>query len=259
VAVPAPRASALRWTGPSSLRFADAYVGGLDNAAWDLVFNTFGSLMAAICCALYGVDRIMETTLEVRWFAPGHPPDALTRRFDDLGAPGPQSRTDTYLDLSGTDDLGVKLREGGKAFELKLRQHDFGETKLAGRATGNLERWQKWSYPVIDAACQAAGLGLPGGSWVEVEKNRRLITYRLAADGTVVPVEARQGDGCSVEITTLVMKGSEWWSLGFEAFGAHERLADALTATAETFFAGADVDRALDRTRSCGYPAWLQS
>ena len=41
----------------SSLRFTDAYVGGLDNAGWDLVFNTFGSLMAAVCCAASGVDR----------------------------------------------------------------------------------------------------------------------------------------------------------------------------------------------------------
>lgn len=41
----------------SSLRFADAYVGGLDNAGWDLAFNTFGSVLAAICCALYRVER----------------------------------------------------------------------------------------------------------------------------------------------------------------------------------------------------------
>ncbi len=31
----------------SSLRFADAYVGGFTNAAWDLVFNTFGAATAA--------------------------------------------------------------------------------------------------------------------------------------------------------------------------------------------------------------------
>ncbi|MGH8990722.1 MAG: hypothetical protein ACRDZ7_04260, partial [Acidimicrobiia bacterium] len=36
----------------SALRFADAYVGGFNNAGWDLVFNTFGSLMAALWCAL---------------------------------------------------------------------------------------------------------------------------------------------------------------------------------------------------------------
>lgn len=200
----------------------------------------------------------METTLEARWFAPGRPPDALTRRFDDLGVPGPQGRTDTYLYLSGTDDLGVKLREGGTAFELKLRQHDFGETKLAGVA-GHLERWQKWSFPVTDAACQAAGFGLPVESWVEVEKNRRLITYRLAADGTVFPVAARQGDGCSVEITSLVTNHSEWWSLGFEAFGTQDRLADALTATADAFFTGGNLARALDGARSCAYPDWLHA
>jgi uncharacterized membrane protein YjdF len=32
----------------SALRFADAYVGGLDNAGWDLAFNTLGSLTAAL-------------------------------------------------------------------------------------------------------------------------------------------------------------------------------------------------------------------
>lgn len=195
----------------------------------------------------------------MRWFAPGHPPEALTRRFDDLGAPGPQSRTDTYLDLSGTDDLGVKLREGGTAFELKLRQHDLGETKFNAGPTGNVERWQKWSFPVTDEACPTAGFGLPVESWVEVEKSRRLSTYRLAPDGTVSPVEGRAGDGCSVEITELVMDGSQWWSLGFEAFGAQERLADALTATAAAFFAGAEVAGALDGARSCAYPAWLNA
>jgi hypothetical protein len=34
----------------SSLRFADAYVGGLENAGWDLAFNTAGSAIAAVCC-----------------------------------------------------------------------------------------------------------------------------------------------------------------------------------------------------------------
>lgn len=199
----------------------------------------------------------METTLEVRWFAPGRPRDALTRRFDDLGAPGPQSRTDTYLAISGTDDLGVKLREGGQAFELKLRQHDFGAAKLTAGAAGNLERWQKWSFPVTDAASRASRLGLPGESLVEVEKNRRLLTYRLAPDGSASPVEERAGDGCSVELTRLMVRGREWWSLGFEAFGSQDRLADALTAATGAFLAAGAVAAALDGARSCAYPAWL--
>jgi hypothetical protein len=35
----------------SALRFADAYVGGLDNAGWDLAFNCLGGVLAAIGCA----------------------------------------------------------------------------------------------------------------------------------------------------------------------------------------------------------------
>jgi hypothetical protein len=200
----------------------------------------------------------METTLEVRWFGPGPPPEGITRRFDALGAPGPQGRVDTYLVLPGTDDLGVKLRDGGAALECKLRQHDFGDTKVAGAVAGNLERWQKWSFPVEDATCRAAELGLPAAALVEVDKRRRLVTYRLAPDGSAAPGGGREGDGCSVEITSLTVHGTEWWSLGFEAFGSQDRLADALTATAETFFAGgAKMSELLTGALSCGYPAWL--
>lgn len=200
----------------------------------------------------------METTLEVRWFGPGRPPDELVARFDDLAAPGPARRTDAYLLLPGTDDLGVKLREGGVAFELKLRQHDFGEAKFAGGPAGNLERWQKWSFPVADAACRMASLGLPAGSLVDVEKRRRLVTYRLAPDGFVTQVDERAGDGCSVEITSLLVNASAWWSLGFEAFGAQDRLADALMGAAGVFFAGEPaVAPVLAPAVSCAYPAWL--
>jgi hypothetical protein len=34
----------------SALRFADAYVGDLDNAGWDLAFNCLGGVLAAIGC-----------------------------------------------------------------------------------------------------------------------------------------------------------------------------------------------------------------
>jgi hypothetical protein len=199
----------------------------------------------------------METTLEMRWFGPGRPPDELASRFDELGACGPEDRTDTYLLLPGTDDLGVKLRDGGSALELKLRQHDFGATKLAGVA-GNLERWQKWAFRVEDDGCRAVALGLPTGSMVDVGKRRCLVTYRLAPDGSAAPADGREGDGCSVEITSLLVRGAVWWSVGFEAFGAQDRLADALTASAEAFFAaGPDAFGVLGSALSCGFPGWL--
>ncbi len=41
----------------SALRFPDAYVGGLANAGWDLVFNSFGSTTAAVWLVLAGLGR----------------------------------------------------------------------------------------------------------------------------------------------------------------------------------------------------------
>ncbi|MGH9003882.1 MAG: hypothetical protein ACRDYV_12210, partial [Acidimicrobiia bacterium] len=101
----------------------------------------------------------METTLEIRWFGPDQAPDTLIRRFDDLGATDPAERTDTYVPLIGNDSAGVKLRDGGTAFEIKLRQADLGRAESPYMPAGNLERWQKWSFPVVDPACRVAGLG----------------------------------------------------------------------------------------------------
>ena len=42
----------------SALRFADAYVGGFENAGWDLVFNAFGSLTAG--AVLLGAHRVPD-------------------------------------------------------------------------------------------------------------------------------------------------------------------------------------------------------
>lgn len=199
----------------------------------------------------------METSLEIRWFGPGQAPVVLAHRMDELGAPDPDDRTDTYLRLPGTEDVGVKLRDRGQAFEIKLRERNLGESKLNGTPTGAVERWQKWSFPIADPACRAAGLGLPGESLVDVDKSRRLLTYRLAPDGSVALADERDGDGCSVELTALVVRGAKWWSVGFEAFGTEDRLADALAASAGAFFAAAEWSGALAGARSCAYPAWL--
>ncbi len=41
----------------SALRFADAYVGGLDNAGWDLAFNALGGVLAGIGCTALSPPR----------------------------------------------------------------------------------------------------------------------------------------------------------------------------------------------------------
>ena len=142
----------------------------------------------------------------------------------------------------------------------QLRQSSVVEDLASTDVPGNLERWQKWSFPVEDPACRALALGLPSASLVDVEKDRRLHTYRLTPDGSVAAADERDGNGCSVEITALTVRGSKWWSFGFEAFGAADHLADALTATAGAFFRGAPaVAAALVGVPSLGYPAWLRT
>lgn len=199
----------------------------------------------------------MYATVEARWFAPGRPPEVLERRFDDLGAPGPEARTDAYLHLPGAPELGVKLRADGQRMEFKLREAEFGETRLAGGPAARLERWKKWSFPVTAGHRSVPGLGLPAGSWLEVGKDRRLVTYRLTRDGAVLPAAEWPDEGCSLELTALESGGRKWWSVAFEAFG--DRPVDALLATTEEFFRVPGAGEALEGTLSCAYPAWLQT
>jgi hypothetical protein len=176
----------------------------------------------------------MDRTAEVRWFAPGQPPAPLDQRMDELGATGPEGRTDVYLCLPETEALGVKLRDRGAALELKLRERALGEMEFPGGVAGSPELWQKWSF----ARDTSTDLGLPAGAWLEVDKARRL------AD-----------PGCQVELTELRADGQEWWTLGFEASGAQPE--EILTEAVAAFFSRPDLNADLEGARSCAYPAWL--
>lgn len=183
----------------------------------------------------------MDRTAEVRWFAPGPPPALLGRRMDDLGAKGPERRTDEYLCLPETEALGVKLRDRGAALELKLREQALGETEFPGGAVGSPELWQKWSFPVVDEEART-GLGLPTQAWLAVDKVRRLADY----------------PDCSAELTELQAAGEEWWTLGFEAFG-NDQLVKALTGAVADFLSESALVEEVRRARSWAYPAWLRT
>jgi hypothetical protein len=176
----------------------------------------------------------MDRTAEVRWFAPGRPPAPLDGRMDELGATGPEGRTDVYLCLPETEALGVKLRDGGAALEVKLRERALGKMEFSGGVAGSPELWQKWSFP----RGTSTDLGLPAGAWLEVDKARKLADL-----------------ACQVELTELRAAGEEWWTLGFEASGA--RPDEDLTEAVAAFFSRRDLMADLKEARSCAYPAWL--
>jgi hypothetical protein len=163
---------------------------------------------------------------------------------------------DYYLRLAGGDSLGIKLREG--RIEIKQRHGPTGVVRLHDRVAGQVEHWRKWTFPLDEASSELSGLLLPPSSWIGVEKARRLRTYRVAGDDTIVAISARgyPERGCSWELTRLRVRGEAWWTLGFEAFGEQASLRERLLLVADQVL-GAQEPPALEAGDSFSYPRWL--
>lgn len=169
----------------------------------------------------------MLPSVEARWFIAGSLPEKLRICFEQgmLVGADRKVRTDHYLFLPGTASIGVKLREG--KFEVKRRDADFGIAPIGSGATGRLGLWRKWSFTIADKGSEKA----PDGDWFSIEKKRLLRKYILENGGfrSVDPGEVFTEFGCTVELTTLKVRGVDWWSFGFEAFGPDEnRLRETL-------------------------------
>jgi hypothetical protein len=187
----------------------------------------------------------MDRTAEVRWFFRRPPPQPVTDWFDKVSDP-PEARSDVYLVLPGADALGVKIRGGTKAFELKLRPRPSQRLGLPGGITGQLEQWQRWSFDRPPISRVFPRLGLPKAHWLEVRKRRRLTTIPYGDDA-----------GCRVELTALQARGEEWATLGFESSGPDPDLVPALEAAAGALFGSLDHPGDFEADLSCGYPGWL--
>ena len=187
----------------------------------------------------------MDRSAEVRWFFRQPPPRAVIAWFETAADP-PETRSDVYLALPGTDALGVKIRGGTTRFELKLRPRPPQTFRLPGGTGGRLEEWQRWSFsrPVLSRLFPR--LGLPKTQWVEVNKERRQ---------TTVPFHGEAG--CRVELTAVRARGQAWTSVGLESFGPEQDLVPALEAAAAAVFASIDLADPLGADLSCGYPGWL--
>jgi hypothetical protein len=187
----------------------------------------------------------MDRTAELRWFFRRPPPQPVLDWFEKVADPA-QTRSDVYLVLPGTDALGVKIRGGTGAFELKLRPRPSQSLGLAAGVTGQLEEWQRWSLTRPAISRLFPRLGLPKGRWLEVRKERRQTTIPLRGDA-----------GCRVELTALKSRGQEWTTVGFESFGPELDLVPALEAAADALFGSLDLPGNLHADLSCGYPGWL--
>ena len=187
----------------------------------------------------------MDRTAELRWFFRRPPAPPVEAWFEKVGDP-PETRTDAYLVLAGSDALGVKIRGGTTRFELKVRPRPGQRLGLPGGITGQLEEWQRWSFTRPGISRVFPRLGLPKAHWVKVVKERRLATIPL-----------RDDSGCRVELTFLETQGQKWTTVGFESYGPEADLVPALEAAADELFGAIDLPGTLDADLSCGYPGWL--
>jgi hypothetical protein len=213
---------------------------------------------------------------EVRWFFDGTATqhESLKRWFETI-MPIPQrpgvgplvwqgrldDQPDVYLLVPGSDDMGIKWREG--ELQMKGRASSLGTQVFCGRHQGVVERWIKWSYAHMPAAYhrlftaeQESGLVTAA-----VRKMRALRKVRLdMLTGQMQEVDAQTGvdRGLGIELTNLEVAGKAYCSLAFEAFPDDSAMGAAFTEVVEAFLDGLTAV-ALTAAHSRSYPAFLSS
>jgi hypothetical protein len=199
-------------------------------------------------------------TIEVRWFIEDlSSPEASAGRAWFEGVQPEGDRTDRYL-VTDRCDVGFKARrEQGKheKVETKYLVDSLGPMQLHDRFTGNVERWRKLSLDLVDTALEKTG------TWVRVEKRRRLRRYRYENGAVSLiddPTECPDA-GCGLELTELeyhvASENGRALTIGVEAFGPRPILLDVFLRASKRAFESASGLR-LTADRSESYPRWLR-
>lgn len=211
---------------------------------------------------------------EVRWFFAGHSDqhESLKHWFEttapiqkspDVGPPVWQGRLndqpDVYLIVPGSDDVGIKWREG--KLQIKGRVSSQGMQVFCNRHQGQVESWIKWSYASLPASYQRLFLTGKETKLVtaSVTKNRALRKVRLdAMTGQVQEVDAKTfiDRGLGFELTDLEVAGKTYCSLAFEAFPDDSAMDTVFTEVVEAFVGGLTAFD-LTAAHSQSYPAFL--
>jgi hypothetical protein len=208
---------------------------------------------------------------EVRWFFAGNTDQhtSLKRWFETVASVpkdpevGPpvwkDDRTDIYLLVPGSDDMGIKWREG--ELQIKGRVSSLGTQVFCGRHYGKIERWMKWSYAKPpDAYQQLFVRGKEMGVvTTSVQKTRALRKVRLdTLTGRAQEVDPKKfvDRGLGFELTDLEVAGKAYCSLAFEAFPNDSAIDAAFTQAIEAFL-NRLTELDLMAAHSQSYPAWL--
>ena len=201
----------------------------------------------------------MKRSAEVRWFYHQPIPSEVKTWFCGSRLCKEEAvRTDHYLVLAGSNEVGVKVREERK-FEIKARTQSPEPFSLAtGASVGRQDAWVKWSLEDCEAAGRLATIGSGSSEWTPVTKKRWLRKFRVEAAGQVEEIDsdATVEHGCRVELSEVTVRDSQWWSLAFQSFGDVDR-ATNLEQVARHFLKALPHGMALTERSSIAYPEWL--
>lgn len=179
----------------------------------------------------------MLASAELRWFWKG-PRPGLQEWFSSsaTGSPQEERRADLYLRQAGQRELGMKQRGHALGVELKALVAE-GTTHTIGILTAPTQIWTKVWTDAFDLQ------GLPT---ISVHKSRRMVSHSAGAHAS----------GCNVEITEARVDGGSdvWTTLGFEAYGALDRLEDVLAGVVRLYEANPPP---VDPGLALSYPGWL--
>jgi len=197
------------------------------------------------------------TTAEIRWFVKGDIPKTVHswfKKHTGIYEEQPE-RTDVYLDIKDSGNLGIKFREG--RFEVKQLINELDILTLPPQVTGKAELWKKWSFNSAESELPHADI--KKGEWIEVTKTRQLQKLIFDQKGNIHGgFDQFQSDGCNVELTKVEINQSVWWTLGLETYGKGDNLNNNLQSAFEFVFSNFKLSL-FRQESSYGYPAWIKS
>jgi hypothetical protein len=204
----------------------------------------------------------MLISAEVRWFWRGTTSTDVQQWFcwsdaHPFPSGGGKPRTDQYLRDPPQVELGVKHRGDALGVEIKGLVTLVPETIAFGqfeRADRNLEQVE-FKQPRIDASLV---IGVQKHRWLRKFDTGSPVPVEIALDTNERPVQNHRlpQEGCNIELTKLqVLRGDDWWTLGFEAFGAFERVRDNLHSVAQIISTRQPPE--LQNVILASYPKWL--
>lgn len=220
------------------------------------------------------VETMPFATLETRWFLDGTVEQRqLLKRWFETTVPLPKhsgvkspvwqarrdGQPDIYLLVPGSDDMGIKWREG--LLQIKGRVASHGIHQFSERHQGTIERWTRWSYANLPYAYRQLFQTdrETGLITVAVHKTRaqRLVRLDTVSGKPVeVDIETTVERSIALELTALEVAGKAYWSLAFEASPSDAAMDAQFIQTIEAFLNTLTEIR-LIAMQSLSYPAWL--